>query len=271
MSSDSELGSHQFKLGRQTVTASGTWADNVHPNVLRLHIHRTPFDEYMHCIFSKLPPVFLRLLFHVFPLWTLPRTFIVKKQKPNWDEEFENEKRMYERLRPLQGSTIPICFGEVVFEDRRALILSDVGNLSLCDKPAWRRDQQQISDMLDDAFRALTRFGVEYGDLKLDNFHITSTPSGEKIVIVDLESVEQLDPSCTPERAIVYSCDQLLRFWANAVEAEREEMGELNRPPVIRPRAPVWPRGDFPRPPRPPRLPELSSKDRRRLEEQKNV
>jgi hypothetical protein len=92
----------QFTLGRQTVSASGTCTDDVHTHVLRLHIHRTPRDEFLHGIISHFPTTVLRWLTALFPRWTLPRTFILKKQKPDWDEESENEKRMYAKLTALQ-------------------------------------------------------------------------------------------------------------------------------------------------------------------------
>ncbi|KAK3905070.1 hypothetical protein C8A05DRAFT_31116 [Staphylotrichum tortipilum] len=94
-------------------TASGTWADNHHSNVLRLHIHRALWDD----------------------------TIILKKLKPKWDDEFDNEKLMYARLRPLQGSVIPVFFGEASLDGCRALILSDVGRVTLCDLLALLRDQ----------------------------------------------------------------------------------------------------------------------------------
>lgn len=83
------------------IVASGEFPDRLHDNVLRLHIHRTLLGDFLHSIFSNFPLVVLRLLTPVFPQWILPRTFILKEQKPDWDEEFENEKRMYAKLRTL--------------------------------------------------------------------------------------------------------------------------------------------------------------------------
>jgi hypothetical protein len=145
----------QFTLGRQTVSASGTYAGEIHDNVLRLHIHRTAFDEFLHRIISYLPLLVLKLITPVFPRWALPRTFILKKQKPDWDDEFENEKHMYARLSAIQGSKIPVCFGETSLDGRRALVLSDVGRVTLCDKPSLQRDRDEMGKMIDDAFWAL--------------------------------------------------------------------------------------------------------------------
>ncbi|GAB1311802.1 hypothetical protein MFIFM68171_02012 [Madurella fahalii] len=202
MTSDRELLSFQFTLGGQIVLASGTYAGEIHDNVLRLHIHRTPFEDFLYAIISYTPLLVLKLLTPIFPRYTLPRTFILKKQKPNWDDEFENEKW-------------PPRFG-----------LSDVGRVTLCDQPSLQRDSDEIGRMIDAAFRALTKFGAEYGDIKLDNFHLVSGPEGGRVMIVDLESVEEMEPLRAPERAIVYSADRLFRYWKDAVESDRRDKEE---------------------------------------------
>jgi hypothetical protein len=196
---------------------------------LRLQIHRTPLDEFLHGIISHLPNVMLRFLTPLFPRWVLPQTFILKKQKPDWDEEFENEKRMYAKLSTLQGSTIPVCFGEASVEGHRALVLSDVGPISLCDPPALRRERSDILPMVDDALRALTRLGIDHDDIKLDNFHLVSTPRGDKVMIVDLESAYEIDPDTAPERAMVHSANQLIRYWKDAVKADSQRRAEIRR------------------------------------------
>jgi hypothetical protein len=38
-----------------------------------------------------------------FPGFFLPDRVVLKKMKPGWLEEFDNEKTMYERLQSLQG------------------------------------------------------------------------------------------------------------------------------------------------------------------------
>jgi hypothetical protein len=189
----------------------------------------------------------LRLLTPLFSQWALPRTFILKKQKPDWDEEFENEKRMYAKLTSLQGSTIPICFGEASAEGQRALVLSDVGRISLCDQPPLRKERSEILPMIDEALRALARLRIDYDDIKLDNFHLVNTSRGEKVMIVDLESATEIGPGRSPERAMVHSADRLIRYWMDTVqcdrrrrEEERCRRAEANRPlGVVRTKKPV--------------------------------
>lgn len=64
---------------------------------------------------------------HRLPEWFLPREIVLKKEKEGWGEEFETEKATYEALKPLQGDAIPICYGEIDYDGRRTLVLSDVG------------------------------------------------------------------------------------------------------------------------------------------------
>lgn len=133
---------------------------------------------------------------------------------------------MYAKLRPLQGRTISILFGEASMEGQRALILSDVGPVSLCNPPAYQKDRDELDDMIYDLFRALAKFGVEHGDIKLDNFHIASGPDGDRIVVVDLESVVKMNHR-TPERTMAYTADHLIRQWRDAVMAHRDEWSVL--------------------------------------------
>ncbi|KAK4095832.1 hypothetical protein N658DRAFT_437412, partial [Parathielavia hyrcaniae] len=78
----------------------------------------------------------------------------------------------------------------------------------------------EMEEMIDGAFWTLAKFRVSYSDIKLDNFHLVNNPGSDsrKIMIVDLESVEELDPQRRPERPTVYSADHLSRLWREAVE-----------------------------------------------------
>ncbi|KAK3942584.1 hypothetical protein QBC46DRAFT_425639, partial [Diplogelasinospora grovesii] len=125
----------------------------------------------------------------IFPQWVLPKTIILKTQKDNWEEEFEKEKQMYTRLRALQGHTIPICYREATYQGRRALMLVDIGGALLSADSSLARSTDDVKRMIDDAFRQITRLGVRYNDIKLDNFHIVTDGAGERVMILNLESV----------------------------------------------------------------------------------
>lgn len=63
----------------------------------------------------------------------LPRTVILKQQKDGWEEEFQNEIHVYDRLKELQGAVIPRFLGQGSFNGLPALILSEVVGTTLYD------------------------------------------------------------------------------------------------------------------------------------------
>ncbi|ODA83597.1 hypothetical protein RJ55_02112 [Drechmeria coniospora] len=52
-------------------------------------------------------------------------------QKEGWDEEFDTEKTAHEKITPLQGIVVPVCYGELQYEGARSLLLSDIGGGNL--------------------------------------------------------------------------------------------------------------------------------------------
>lgn len=142
---------------------------------------------------------------------------------------------MYARLSALQGLIIPVYFGEASLEGRRALVLSDIGRVTLCDQPSLQRGSNGVSRMTDAAFRALTKFGVEYGDIKLGNFHLVSASEGDRVMIVDLESIEDMDPQKTSERAMIYPADRLFRYWKDAAKSDRRDREKERRRRYVAP------------------------------------
>ncbi|GJN84689.1 hypothetical protein PLIIFM63780_008251 [Purpureocillium lilacinum] len=147
--------SPMLRLGYVTISAIGSPNDSHHPNVLRLSIIRSSLGSF-----------------------------------PGWDSDFDNEKRMYEKLRPLQGTLIPRCLCEGTCEGTRALVLSEVEGEQACrQKKPWL-EPAELQRRLEVAFRQLEEFGVGYGDLKLNNFLI----AGDGMVVVDLESVYEDTP-----------------------------------------------------------------------------
>ncbi|PLB54085.1 hypothetical protein P170DRAFT_8147 [Aspergillus steynii IBT 23096] len=68
---------------------------------------------------------------HIIPPTTT--TVIVKQQKDGWEEEFRLEREAYDRLHELQGTMIPVLFGQGSFNGLPALILSDIAGTTLHD------------------------------------------------------------------------------------------------------------------------------------------
>ncbi|KAG5771619.1 hypothetical protein H9Q72_001925 [Fusarium xylarioides] len=119
--------SKRFRFGTQAITATGESSDDVHPNVLRLRVMKTCFDQALQSLFWVISGVTGPWLQNKFPEWFLPERIVLKSQKPNWEEEFDKELEAYHKLQPLQGAFIPRFFGIIQYNNTRTLILSDIG------------------------------------------------------------------------------------------------------------------------------------------------
>jgi hypothetical protein len=123
--------------------------------------------------------------------WCLPEILVLKTAKDGWDEEFEREKATYEYLRPLQGVTIPRSYGCSDYKRKKALVLSNIGGACLATPEGAVLDERDLRELLTEALTALSSMGVAYDDTKLDNFHLVTDNGRDKIMIVDLETVDQ--------------------------------------------------------------------------------
>jgi hypothetical protein len=65
----------------------------------------------------------------------LPTVVIIKGRKEDWHDEFLQGIEVYERLKMLQGSTIPTVFGQGTYNDSPVLILSEVIGKTLMPLP----------------------------------------------------------------------------------------------------------------------------------------
>lgn len=119
----------------------------------------------------------------------LPTVVIVKGMKEGWHDEFEEEKKNYERFKSLQGSVIPVFFGEGTFNDGPIIILSEVVGKTLYElsfsKAAISLDELRVR--LENALESIHLLGAEYLDQQLSNFILCDT--GE-IMIVDFEQID---------------------------------------------------------------------------------
>ncbi|POR33874.1 Protein kinase-like domain protein [Tolypocladium paradoxum] len=197
----------RFHIRSHSLSATGTETSLVHNHVYRLSIRRGAFDRCMHWLVSWLPRA-VQGLKALPPAWCLPPKIVLKKLKPDWDDEFANESRMYARMKPLQGSVIPIYYGEARCDDGTpALILSDVGGIPLFEDEVFAMEEKRLEGMVEEAFSAMVSFGVQYDDLKLDNLHLV----GDRIVILDLENAEALNSPA--ERAIELEVGEIMDLW----------------------------------------------------------
>jgi hypothetical protein len=134
------------------------------------------------------------------PEWFLPPKIVLKRQKVGWDEEFDNEKAIYQRLSPLQGTVVPVCYGEAVCPatettTSRALVLSDVGGIGLYEDAAGGMETEHVEAMLVESLQALANLGVAHDDSKLDNYRLV----GDKIIAIDFDSSYIMDRDEDPE------------------------------------------------------------------------
>lgn len=148
-------------------------------------------DSILYFLLWILPSVLSSRILSSHPEWALPRRFVFKKQKEYWENEFELEKAAYEMLKPLQGHFIPVCFGQIDYDDTRALLMSDIGGACLATPEGAVLRHDELQPLLEETLTALVNAGVSHDDLKLDNFHLVEDDhGGDRIMAVDLERVD---------------------------------------------------------------------------------
>lgn len=120
--------------------------------------------------------------------------------------DFENERRIFQQLRPLQGRCIPRFFGRAVCHDGApALVFEYVQGIPLHELPLEQLLNPQASDEavqngevdlihprleeeLQDLYSQLTKHGILHGDPELHNFLWTENG----VVAVDFEFASKL-------------------------------------------------------------------------------
>ena len=134
-------------------------------------------------------PSFLRTrLTAWFPGAFLPDTVVLKGIKPDWDDEFANEVRMYDRLRPIQGTVVPVFYGVAAGrgedgKEERALVISDVGGRQLGGVSYAEHSLDELRGMVKLALEAIYRLGVLPTDANLSNCLVV----GDRVMVVDYE------------------------------------------------------------------------------------
>ena len=159
------------------------------------------------------------------PEYFLPPSVILKREKAGWREEFDNETKAYEMLRPLQGDVIPVCYGVALChrddwddETGRALILSDVGGTVLDSSDCPKLEPDELREMLRVSYRRMADFGIINDDNKVHNHHIV----GNRIVVLDLEQTDSPEPH-EVDKAIELAVDDIIYFWNRRQRALAEE------------------------------------------------
>ena len=189
----------QFRFGRSIISGTGETIDG-HPNVLRLTVLRSPFEQTLIALALRLPTFLQALIAILAPGLFLPQRIVLKKPKPGWQEEFENEKIMFQRLQSLQGHEIPKYYGEAKLEGTCALVLSEVVGIMPWEQfPPLPADE--FKALVEVVFEKINAFGLAYDDVNLDNMILVD----DQVVLVDLESLYE---PLVEEREYVFSSDR---------------------------------------------------------------
>lgn len=120
------------------------------------------------------------------------KPIVIKTQKRGWEKEFLDEKEAYEKLQELQGTRIPRFLGQDCFGGKPALYLTMIEGINLYDlacNKEFNIEEEVLETELHEAIDALSRYGAEIGDLRLDNFMFCNNT----IVVIDFEDVTFLE------------------------------------------------------------------------------
>ncbi|KAK2052374.1 hypothetical protein LY76DRAFT_526803, partial [Colletotrichum caudatum] len=118
----------------------------------------------------------------------LPWRIVLKKEHSGNRDLFDNELRVYRHLQSLQGKVIPECLGVAEIDGVRALLLSDIGGVSMLDSGMPPFEQATLEDKLAFPVRLIRQLGVHLGDFKMGNVHWC----GDAFRVLDFEHAEIL-------------------------------------------------------------------------------
>ncbi len=181
----------QFRLGYSGASGLAcTFKPLNHPHVLRVTLTRDVWTMIFLKLVSLLPLVTQRMARTTWPAYFLPDVVVVKKLKPGWVDEFQNEQKMYKKLEPLQGHVIPIFYGEAQCEGTRALILSEVQGLNSIKQGPGYIEVDEYGRRLKVACGELARYGVVLDDYNIPNIFVVD----DRIMLVDLEKYYEAEP-----------------------------------------------------------------------------
>lgn len=163
-------------------------------------------DKWQSWLESRLPELFL------------PHKLILKREKVNWEDKFDNEKKVYQALAPVQGRVVPRYYGQVkcprtARTDARTLLLSDIGGMTLDRKATRSIGIEYLEDILWVALRAIAALRVGHDDYKLTNYRLV----GDKVIVIDFDSsylfeVREDDPESVAESGVEF----VTRMYHNA-------------------------------------------------------
>jgi hypothetical protein len=160
-----------------------------------LQVNRSLPERIVQTVAGLFPTRLAAWLESSYPEWFLPPRVVLKREMDDHPRNFEAERHVYGRLRPLQGGVIPRLLGELEYDGARALLRADIGGVCLASAAGGMvlqemgdegRRGQELGRLLGDALGALAGMGVSHDDTKLDNFQVVGEGEGAKVMVVDL-------------------------------------------------------------------------------------
>ncbi|KAB5571988.1 hypothetical protein GE09DRAFT_1097799, partial [Coniochaeta sp. 2T2.1] len=103
------------------------------------------------------------------------------------DAEFDNEVRMYNRLRPIQGTVVPVVYGVATGcgedgREERAPVISNVRGRQLGSISYTEHSLDELRGMVNTALEAIYQLGVSPTDTNLANYLIV----GDRVMVIDI-------------------------------------------------------------------------------------
>ncbi|KAL2166192.1 hypothetical protein VTG60DRAFT_3152 [Thermothelomyces hinnuleus] len=180
-----------FRFRTRYISAFATQLDSDRPHILDLQICPSRVARFFGACVDLLPAFAQSWIRALMPEWFLPSRVILKAQKQGESEEvmaelFDTETRAYDRLKPLQGTVIPKCYGLARYNGSRAMILERLGGVSLASPQGATLTLEEISALMQPCHRAMHAFGVHHSDPHPANYQLVDG----KLMALDLEYVE---------------------------------------------------------------------------------
>lgn len=135
-------------------------------------------------------------------------TFACKGTVRAFVKDLEHEAAVYERLRPVQGTSVPVFLGAIDLRsinrtyhyDHRVDIINLMflswGGYSLHEVQIGEREQRRLEASLSRVLRAVHQQGVVHEDVRRPN--ILRNPETGDVMLIDFERVSLLDSPRRP-------------------------------------------------------------------------
>ena len=131
----------------------------------------------------------------------LPATVVLKRRAADFTmhrTSFRNEKAMYQKLAPLQGQVIPYYYGETVYDEAPAHVLSLVEGVALLNLQPPRPSVPDLVQRLHVAADAMKALGVRCTSGMLEDVFLAD--SDGRVVRIDLGTAVETDDNDNVEQ-----------------------------------------------------------------------